>query len=92
MLSQAYSLTPQTGKNVVAIQGTDAGGIAGLLAEIRVAGQRMGSNATWKVKMTAPPNWTDVNFDDSGWANATDYGPYVNSPCRFFSKCQRGAH
>ena len=53
MLSQAYRLTPQTGKNVVAIKGPDAGGIAGLLAEIRVAGQRLGSNATWKVSLTA---------------------------------------
>jgi hypothetical protein len=75
-LSQAYNLTPQTGKNVVAIKGMDTEGVAGLLAEIRVAGQRMGSNVTWKVSLTAPPNWTDVNFDDSGWANATDYGPY----------------
>jgi hypothetical protein len=35
---------------------------------------------TWKVSLTAPPNWTDVNFDDSGWANATDYGPYEIGP------------
>ena len=80
MQSQTYNLTPQSGKNVVAIRGMDAGGIAGLLAEIQVAGQRLGSNTAWKVSLTAPPNWTDVNFDDSGWANATDYGSYGISP------------
>jgi hypothetical protein len=79
-LSQTYPLTPQTGKNVIAIAGVDAGGIAGLLAEIQVAGQRLGSNMTWKVSLTPPPNWTDVNLDDSGWANATDYGPYGVGP------------
>ncbi|HEY9431236.1 MAG TPA: galactose oxidase-like domain-containing protein [Blastocatellia bacterium] len=78
--SQTYDLTLQPGKNVVAIRGVDAGGVAGLLAELRVAGQRLGSNVTWKVSLTAPPNWADVNFDDSGWANATDYGPYGVGP------------
>jgi len=80
MVSQTYNLTPQSGKNVVAIRGMDAGGIAGLLAEIQVAGQRLGSTTAWKVSLTAPPNWTDVNFDDSGWVNATDYGSYGIGP------------
>ena len=74
--AQTFNLPLQPGKNVVAIKGSDAGGIAALLAEIRVAGQRLGSNVSWKVSLSAPPNWTDVNFDDSGWSNATNYGPY----------------
>jgi Domain of unknown function (DUF1929) len=77
---QTYNLTLQPGKNVVAIRGVDVGGVAGLLAELLVAGQRFGSNTTWKVSLTAPPNWTDVNFDDSGWADATDYGPHGIGP------------
>lgn len=78
--AQTYNLPIQPGKNVVAIECNDAGGVAGLLAELSIAGQRIGSNATWKVSLTAPPNWTDVAFDDSGWANATEYGAYGVGP------------
>ena len=39
-----------------------------------------GSNATWKVSLTAPTGWQAVNFDDSGWANATEYGSYGVGP------------
>jgi hypothetical protein len=74
--AQTYTVPTQTGKNVVAIRAVDAGGLAGLLAELQVNGQRLGSNVTWKVSLSAPANWTDVNFDDSAWANATDYGAY----------------
>jgi hypothetical protein len=74
--AQTYNLQMQTGQNVVAIRCTDAGWIAGLLAELQVSGQRIGSSASWKVSLTAPANWADVNFNDSGWANATEYGPY----------------
>lgn len=75
-VSQTYNLQMLTGTNVVAIRCTDAGGIAGLLAELQVSGQRIGSSASWKVSLSAPPNWADVNFDDSGWSNATEYGSY----------------
>jgi hypothetical protein len=78
--AQTYTVPTQTGKNVVAIRCADAGGVAGLLAELQVNGQRLGSNVTWKISLSAPTNWTDVNFDDSGWANATDYGAYGVSP------------
>jgi hypothetical protein len=78
--SQTYHLTAQQGKNVLAIKGIDADGIAALLAEMQIAGQRLGSNMSWKVSLTEQPNWTDVNFDDSGWENATDYGPYGIAP------------
>jgi hypothetical protein len=74
--AQTYSLPTQSGKNVLAIRAADAGGVAGLLAELRVNGQRTGSNATWKVSLSAPANWADISFDDSGWSNATDYGGY----------------
>jgi hypothetical protein len=75
--SQSYSLPVKTCKNVLAIRATDAGGIAGLLAEIRLNGLRLGTNAMlWKVSLSAPANWTDPNFDDSSWAYATDYGAY----------------
>ncbi|MCX6879803.1 MAG: Ig-like domain-containing protein [Verrucomicrobia bacterium] len=69
-----------TGKNVIAIKGTDAGGIAGLLAEIVNAGQRLVTGTGWKVSTGPPSNWKDLSYDDSGWASATDYGAYGISP------------
>ncbi|HEY9286013.1 MAG TPA: galactose oxidase-like domain-containing protein [Pyrinomonadaceae bacterium] len=80
MQAQSYTLPTQTGKNVLAIRAADAGGLAGLLAELQFNGQRMGSNVTWKVSLSAPANWADVNFDDTGWASATDYGGYGIGP------------
>ena len=80
MQAQTYSMSMQGGKNVLAIRATDAGGLAGLLADLRVNGQRTGSNTTWKVSLSAPANWTDPNFDDSSWANARDYGAYGIGP------------
>ncbi|HET6852468.1 MAG TPA: hypothetical protein VFH46_09085, partial [Pyrinomonadaceae bacterium] len=79
-VAQTYNMSMQTGKNVLAIRAVDAGGLAGLLADLRVNGQRTGSNTSWKVSKTAPANWTDPNFDDSTWANATDYGAYGVAP------------
>jgi hypothetical protein len=78
--SQTYGLTMQPGKNVLAIRAIDAGGVAGLLADLTVNGQRLGSNVTWKVSLNAPANWTDVNFNDCKWVNATEYGSYGVSP------------
>ena len=68
------------GKNVIAIKGTDAGGIAALLAEIADAGQRFVTGTAWKVSTSPPSNWKDIAYDDSGWAAATDYGAYGISP------------
>jgi hypothetical protein len=79
-VAQTYNLSMQAGKNVLAIRCADAGGLAGLLAELQVNGQRLGSNVTWKVSLNAPANWTDPNLDDSSWANATDYGAYGVGP------------
>ncbi|HEX5734721.1 MAG TPA: galactose oxidase-like domain-containing protein [Blastocatellia bacterium] len=105
MQAQTFSLPMQVGKNVVAIRCSDAGGLAGLLAELNVGGQLIGSNASWKVSLTAPANWTDVNFDDSSWANASDYGAYgvfpwgtnvsgmpTNTPARWIWSSNNDAH
>ncbi len=68
------------GPNVIAVKGTDAGGIAALLAELVVDGQRSGTSSAWKVSLSAPANWKDASFDDSGWVAANDYGAYGVSP------------
>jgi hypothetical protein len=78
--AQTYSLPVQTGRNILAIKCTDAGSIAGLLAEIKVNGLRLGSGATWKVSRTAPANWADASFNDSSWTNATEWGAYGDWP------------
>ncbi|HEX5735104.1 MAG TPA: zinc-dependent metalloprotease family protein [Blastocatellia bacterium] len=78
--AQSYNLQLQQGKNVVAIKGIDLGGIGAVLAEVQVGATRMGSNVSWKVSLSAPANWADVNFDDSGWANASEVGPYGIGP------------
>lgn len=79
--SQSYNFTLLPGKNVLAIKGMDAGGVAGLLADLKINGQMTGcSSSCWKVETNAPFNWTDINFDDGAWSNATLYGAYGVSP------------
>jgi len=79
--AQRYQNTPlQVGRNVVAVKGIDEGGIAALLAELVVGGQRIGSSNAWKVSLTAPADWKDPGFDDSAWVAASDYGAYGVSP------------
>jgi hypothetical protein len=79
--AQRYQNTPlQVGRNVVAVKGIDAGGVAALLVELVVDGQRIGSSTAWKVSLAAPADWRDPGFDDSAWVAATDYGAYGISP------------
>jgi len=80
MQSQTYTIDVADGKNVVAVRGADAGGVAGLLAELIVAGQRSGTSTDWKVSLTEEQGWQEVSFDDSAWARATDYGAYGVGP------------
>jgi hypothetical protein len=70
----------RAGSNVVAVRGTDAGGVAALLAEVRLGSERMGTNGTWRVSRTAPAGWEAVSFDDASWAAADDYGAYGVAP------------
>ncbi len=75
-----YTLSLLAGKNVIAVKGIDAGGVAALIAELTLNGQRRISDRTWKVAKTAPTGWQQINFDDSGWAAATEYGAYGVGP------------
>jgi subtilisin family serine protease len=77
---QTYGVNLQSGKNVVAVKCTDAGGVAALLAEVRYGTTRAGSSASWKVSLTGPAGWETVAFDDSGWTAAKDYGAYGVAP------------
>ena len=64
----------------MAIKGLDAGGVAGVLAELAWDGSTAVTDTGWKVSLTSPPGWETVGFDDSGWSAATGYGFYGVEP------------
>jgi len=74
--SQTYTIDVADGKNVIAVRGTDAGGVAALLAELTVSGERSGTSTACRVSTVEETGWQEISFDDSGWAYATDYGAY----------------
>jgi hypothetical protein len=75
-----YTLPLRLGRNVIAVKGIDAGLVAGMLAEVVVSGQRIGTNSAGKVSVQEEPRWNTVDFDDRGWAAATAYGSYGVEP------------
>jgi alpha-L-rhamnosidase len=71
------------GRNVIALQGTDAGGAAGLLAELDIEGKPvLWTDTHWKALWSpAPPAaWTDAAFDDSAWTAAIAVAPVGEGP------------
>jgi ferric-dicitrate binding protein FerR (iron transport regulator) len=72
--SQTYDVGLLKGKNTIAIRGGNIDNIAGLIAEIQVGNQRYVTNSSWRVSKTEEPGWNTVNFNDSRWAGATEYG------------------
>ena len=66
----------QAGKNVLAIKANIMpGSLEGLLADVIINGRKTGSKAAWKITSTPPVgDWMDVNFDDSSWDYASEYG------------------
>lgn len=76
----------QSGRNVIALAGTNSSdGPAGAIGvlEIRYADgttQTVRTNAQWKAYDIEAPDWTSVDFDDSGWPAALDVAPYGQGP------------
>lgn len=71
------------GLNVIAIQGINSGGAAGMIAQLEVNGKTvLQSNAQWKaLESPSPPaQWTQAAFDDSDWQNATAIAPVGQGP------------
>ena len=54
------------------LHATDAGGIAGLLAEVAWDGGSAVSDGSWRVSTSGPSGWADPGFDDSGVACSVD--------------------
>src|SRR5262249_57670267 len=68
-------------ENVVAIQGTNKTGVAGVLAQLNwvSAGSAPGSvvsDATWKTSRTVTSGWVRAGFDDSAWGAAKVVAAY----------------
>ena len=78
------------GRNVIAIEAVNAGGVAGLLASLIVDGQKEhGSDKRWRVSREKHSDWTAVDFDDSAWSPANELGPASMAPWRISSNSSR---
>ena len=71
---QTFDVALLPGSNVVAVKGVNVDNVAGLLVEIQMEAQRIISNKEWKTCRTAGPNWVSIDYDDSQWLNAVEYG------------------
>ncbi|MFQ6130917.1 MAG: hypothetical protein ACE5R4_02665, partial [Armatimonadota bacterium] len=72
--AETYAITDRLrpGRNVIAVDARNAGGVAALLAEVYALlknGQalRVVTDGTWKMSEAAAQGWQSVDFDDSGW-------------------------
>ncbi|MCX7922523.1 MAG: hypothetical protein N3B21_11025 [Clostridia bacterium] len=68
------------GKNVIAVKGIDQGGVAAMVADATINGKRITTNNSWKVSTTMQDGWNTINYDDSKWSNAKDYGQVYSAP------------
>ena len=72
--------------DVVAVHALNTGDVGGAFFDLNPPGEfRLGSSSDWLVSTTASGDWTSAGYDDSGWAQATEYGgplaaPWVNGP------------
>ena len=73
------------GKNVIAIRATNQGGIAGLVARLKIE-RREGpnptieTNAQWATSVETEEGWMNLEFDDSKWAKASIVGNLGDQP------------
>jgi len=77
--SSNYSAALQSGTNVLAVKGIDAGGVAALIAELSLPSGTVVSDTAWKVSSTAPAvgkPW----LQRQRLATATSYGQYGVGP------------
>jgi hypothetical protein len=79
--AQMYNwIAPLTGENVVAVKAVNTAYGAGMIAELIIDGNRVGTGTTWKVSLSPPAGWQLPGFNDSTWANASDLGAYGGPP------------
>jgi hypothetical protein len=76
--AQRHNITRylEAGRNVIAVECTNADGPGGLLAEAVISQEakgpplRIATGADWKVAPAAPQGWSAPGFDDSAWQAA----------------------
>ncbi len=65
------------GKNVLAIEARNQGGVAGVIARLAIGGKKpidvITSNAN-RITQNAPADWNKLAFDDAAWAKASELG------------------
>lgn len=83
---QRVDLQPflRKGRNVLAVEGINAGGPAGVLLQAKIpqAGKAISivSDATWKVSDSEVAGWQGTDFDDSAWQAAVTLGAPPSGP------------
>jgi hypothetical protein len=83
-----HRLRVKPGKNVIAVKAESQRQMAGLIAEFKLMGKRLGTNEEWKVSKHEIPDWESINFGDRDWASATLHyafgeGPWSNKMINF---------
>jgi hypothetical protein len=80
--AQTFNVQLRDGANLIAVEGRNLGGPAGLIADFKSA--TTGTTVTdmsWKYSTSAGSGWnTSASFNDSTWANAKEYGSYGSAP------------
>ncbi|MEA1963091.1 MAG: hypothetical protein U9M94_02505, partial [Patescibacteria group bacterium] len=75
---QAYNVNVISGKNVIAIKGSDWGALYGISATLNWPGCVNMTTAEinkWKCTTTLGAGWTNINYDDSSWPTAVFGNP-----------------
>lgn len=73
--NQVSQVSFETGAStVLAIRACNTGGGFFALGDFMIAGERVVTDASWKVATSAPSEWNQPGFNDGAWASATDYG------------------
>lgn len=73
----------RTGKNVIAVKATNAGGTAGVVARVEVEGKPvLLSDNSWKTldAPSLPADWSAIAFNDTAWSAAHVVGELTAEP------------
>lgn len=80
MIAQNHTVSLQEGENLIAVEGIDQGGKAGLLADGVFDGTDIITDGSWRCSTTEEEGWNTIEFDGSAWTTATEYGRYGVAP------------
>lgn len=76
-----YQVTFNSGKNVIAVQGSgDFQTSQSLIAQVTNGTQKYYTDTDWKVTKNYYDGWNAIDFNDSIWGNSTVYGSYGDAP------------